>query len=71
MASERITYREAFLRELGLDPFTASLGELRQAARKLGFSAGSGARPPSAPPRDELLDFLMGAWSALVSAPTL
>jgi lysyl-tRNA synthetase class 2 len=46
-ASERITYREAFVRELGLDPFTASLGELREAARKLGFAdtgpAGSAA----------------------------
>jgi lysyl-tRNA synthetase class 2 len=38
--SERITYREAFVRELGLDPFTASLGELRQAAGKLGFEGG-------------------------------
>jgi lysyl-tRNA synthetase class 2 len=52
-ASERITYREAFLRELQLDPFTASLGELRQAAQKSGF-AGAAAH------RDELLDFLMG-----------
>jgi len=52
-ASERITYREAFVRELGLDPFTASLGELREAAKKLGFA--------DAPHRDELLDFLMGA----------
>jgi lysyl-tRNA synthetase class 2 len=63
--SERITYRDAFVRELGLDPFTASLGELRQAARKLGFDdAGAGgfggAADTSAPHRDELLDFLMG-----------
>src|SRR5882724_4741604 len=29
-ASERITYREAFLRELQLDPFTATLAELEQ-----------------------------------------
>jgi elongation factor P--(R)-beta-lysine ligase len=58
--SERITYREAFVRELGLDPFTAGLGELRQAAQKLGFGEAdsSGA---AAPHRDELLDFLMGA----------
>src|ERR1700732_2284500 len=28
MASERLTYREAFLRELHLDPFTATLDEL-------------------------------------------
>src|SRR6202008_3240514 len=29
--SERITYREAFLRELQLDPFTASMAELQEA----------------------------------------
>ncbi|HEX5314423.1 MAG TPA: EF-P lysine aminoacylase EpmA [Gammaproteobacteria bacterium] len=29
----RITYREAFLRHAGVDPFAASLGELRDAAR--------------------------------------
>jgi lysyl-tRNA synthetase class 2 len=53
--SERITYREVFLRELQLDPFTATLDELQQAARTLGFtsSAGNG--------RDELLELLMGA----------
>jgi lysyl-tRNA synthetase class 2 len=72
-ASERITYREAFVRELQLDPFTASLGELRQVAGKLGFvdtAAGATAGPASTaagtgaastPHRDELLDFLMGA----------
>jgi lysyl-tRNA synthetase class 2 len=57
-ASERITYREAFLRELKLDPFTASLEELRQAAGQLGFTDASTTTPPH---RDELLDFLMGA----------
>jgi elongation factor P--(R)-beta-lysine ligase len=47
--SERITYREAFVRELGLDPFTASVGELRQAARKLGFDdAGAGGSADTA-----------------------
>jgi elongation factor P--(R)-beta-lysine ligase len=64
--SERITYREAFLRELQLDPFTATLGELLEAAGKLGFDC---ARPspeatvPAAgadPRRDELLELLMG-----------
>jgi elongation factor P--(R)-beta-lysine ligase len=53
MSSERLTYREAFLRELHLDPFTASLAELAEAARSIGFAAG--AR------RDELLELLMGA----------
>jgi lysyl-tRNA synthetase class 2 len=52
--SERITYREAFLRELELDPFTTSVSELRHAAGKLGFTA------PDAQ-RDELLELLMGA----------
>jgi len=74
-ASERITYREAFLRELQLDPFTATLAELGEAARKFGF-AGTDSKGASEVPtagaatpagsathahRDELLDFLMGA----------
>jgi elongation factor P--(R)-beta-lysine ligase len=54
-ASERITYREAFLRELQLDPFTATPGELQREAQKLGFAAASDAK------RDELLELLMGA----------
>ena len=53
-ASARITYREAFLRELQLDPFTASVAELGLAAQKSGFAV-------AAAHRDELLDFLMGA----------
>jgi lysyl-tRNA synthetase class 2 len=46
------------LRDLQLDPFTATLSELQGAAKKLGFS-----EPPSAadPRRDELLELLMGA----------
>jgi elongation factor P--(R)-beta-lysine ligase len=61
-ASERITYREAFVRELGLDPFAASLEELREAARKLGFASAAGPRAATTKPhRDELLDLLMGA----------
>src|SRR5262249_40669181 len=52
--SERITYRDAFLRELRLDPFTASVTELQQAAQKAGFTAAE-------PQRDELLEYLMGA----------
>jgi lysyl-tRNA synthetase class 2 len=53
--SERITYREAFLRELQLDPFTATLDELQQAARTPGFTSSAGDG------RDELLELLMGA----------
>jgi elongation factor P--(R)-beta-lysine ligase len=54
-ASERITYREAFLRELQLDPFTAGLSELQHTARQLGFNATPDVQ------RDELLELLMGA----------
>src|SRR5579862_4434233 len=53
--SERISYREVFLRELQLDPFTAGMEELRAAAAKLGFKETEAAQ------RDELLDLLMGA----------
>src|SRR3977135_3069066 len=53
MSSERLTYREAFLRELHLDPFTATLAELSDAARTVGFADGA--------ERDELLELLMGA----------
>jgi len=42
-ASERISYRDAFARELGLDPFTAPEAALAQAAQPLGF-AGAGDR---------------------------
>jgi lysyl-tRNA synthetase class 2 len=62
-AEERLSYREAFLRELALDPLTASLADLAVAAAALGFdsatiatsAAGGDAR------RDELLELLMGA----------
>ena len=71
--SERITYREAFLRELQLDPFTATPDELLEAAGKSGFSRATpppeatvpasmfGATAPPAGGRDELLELLMGA----------
>ncbi|HKD53876.1 MAG TPA: EF-P lysine aminoacylase EpmA [Steroidobacteraceae bacterium] len=53
-ASEQISYREAFLRELGLDPLTASTGELAQAAAPLGFRDPDGALD-----RDGWLELLM------------
>jgi lysyl-tRNA synthetase class 2 len=53
--SERISYRDVFVRELQLDPFTAHLDELRAATEKLGF------KEPHAAQRDELLDLVMGA----------
>src|SRR6266850_1788184 len=54
MSSERLTYQEAFLRELHLDPFTATLTELGDAARTVGFVDGQVQR-------DEVLELLMGA----------
>jgi lysyl-tRNA synthetase class 2 len=59
LASERLTYREAFLGELHIDPFTCSLAELQDAAQKIGFDNG----PPEdgTDSRDELLELLMGA----------
>ena len=50
--SERLSYREAFARELALDPFIAPHPTLLDAARHLGFAATSASR-------DELLEFLM------------
>ena len=56
--SERLTYREAFLRELHLDPFAASLATLDEAARAAGYRAP--ATGASSERRDELLELLMG-----------
>jgi len=50
----RVTYREAFLQTLALDPFTAPLAKLTDRARQAGFD---GAAEPQ---RDELLELLMG-----------
>jgi lysyl-tRNA synthetase class 2 len=50
--SERLSYREAFVRELALDPFSSPDLSLLEAARGLGLES-SGAN------RDELLEFLM------------
>ena len=49
----RVSYREAFLQELALDPFTAPRGELMERARQAGFDGPAGDR-------DELLELLMG-----------
>jgi lysyl-tRNA synthetase class 2 len=54
--SERVSYREAFLRELQIDPLSASLSQLAAAAAPLGL------RPVTdSTPRDEWLDLLMAA----------
>lgn len=55
-SSERITYREAFLREMRMDPFTVPLEQLREAAHGLGFKTNA-----ESDQRDELLELLMGA----------
>jgi elongation factor P--(R)-beta-lysine ligase len=53
-ASERITYQQAFSRELALDPLTAPRSRLEEeAARACGFLA------PAGTDRDELLELLM------------
>jgi len=49
----RVSYREAFLQALALDPFTASLDELSDHARRAGFGGVTSDR-------DELLELLMG-----------
>ena len=57
--SEHITYRDAFVRELQLDPLAASQEEVRDAAVRFGFQTTNSALPVETH-RDELLDFLMG-----------
>jgi lysyl-tRNA synthetase class 2 len=56
--TERVSYREAFVRKLGLDPFSASTAELASAARSLGFAHGRCGYDED---RDDLLNFLMAA----------
>ena len=51
--TERISYRDVFLRELAIDPFSVCLEALAQAAREAGLAAATADR-------DELLEFLMG-----------
>jgi elongation factor P--(R)-beta-lysine ligase len=62
LTSEQLSYEEAFLRELDLDPFTASMDELADAASRVGFTGGSqtGVQPGPGTQRDELLELLMG-----------
>jgi len=59
-ASEHISYRDAFRRELGLDPLTASDTALAQAAEPLALG-GAGAASASGMSRDDWLELLMGA----------
>jgi elongation factor P--(R)-beta-lysine ligase len=56
LSSQQLSYEEAFLQELDLDPFEASMDELSEAAGAAGFTEES-RRGTS---RDELLELLMG-----------
>jgi lysyl-tRNA synthetase class 2 len=62
LSSQRLSYQEAFLQELDLDPFTASTDELANAASSAGFTANPQPGAPRSPGarRDELLELLMG-----------
>lgn len=50
--AQRLRYREAFVRQVGIDPFEASDAQLHQLALTRGYVAQS-------PARDDLLDFLL------------
>ena len=52
--SRRMSFREAFLRRLDLDPFTAAMAELHGACRSRGFASRAAAAT-----RDECLDYLL------------
>jgi elongation factor P--(R)-beta-lysine ligase len=56
--TEHVSYRDAFARVLALDPFSASMRELEDAAGRLGLTRGDASDDIS---RDDLLDFLMTA----------
>jgi len=61
-ASERLSYRDVFRRQLALDPFAAPDTALAQAAQPLALSATSKERgADGAVSRDEWLELLMGA----------
>jgi lysyl-tRNA synthetase class 2 len=47
LSSQRLSYREAFLQQLQLDPLTASMEQLTRAARAAGFNADSQANAQS------------------------
>jgi elongation factor P--(R)-beta-lysine ligase len=71
-AAERLSYRDAFVRELQLDPLRAGLEELAGLTRRLGYRAqrhapaqaspaSAGDAVATAAERDEHLELLMGA----------
>jgi len=54
MTAERISYQDAFLRELAVDPFTVALPQLLALARQHGYQSAAETAA-----RDELLELLM------------
>ena len=60
-ASQYVTYRDAFVSALGLDPLACSLRDLQAAAHDLGFALAPTSADLADSTRDELLDFLMAA----------
>lgn len=54
---EHVTYQEAFMRELALDPLTASTAALAETAVRCGYDPATAVSAE----RDELLDFLVAA----------
>ena len=52
--SSTVTFREAFVCHLGLDPFTASMADVHDACRSRGFASAAAAAT-----RDECLDHLL------------
>jgi lysyl-tRNA synthetase class 2 len=61
MPSHRVTYREAFVYELQIDPFACTREELEFAAQDLGFEPSDPSVALTDSARDELLELLMGA----------
>lgn len=54
VAAERLSYRDAFVRYAHIDPFAASIAELREAARRLGIAGFDAAEE-----RDTWLDLIL------------
>ncbi|MBS0365284.1 MAG: EF-P lysine aminoacylase GenX [Proteobacteria bacterium] len=59
LRSERISYREAFVRELHLDPLETATAALAAAARDCGLQQPAAAGTAGGTDRDTLLEFLM------------
>lgn len=58
---ERLSYRDAFKRALGIDPFTVSMRDLARVAVERGGAAEVTAKTPRDEDRDHLLNLLLAA----------